>query len=149
MAQDFQRPTILMTRGSTPAQSNAMAPPALSARALMLRGCKPRLFPIAEQEVQSAAVNKDEVTRVGTPSAKAVQTGVSAGALTERRWQMRRIKARTGDKSTEEALLASQFHCVCYSSEFQTEDWLQLWPKLGFGGSDHIKGPVGVTTEMS
>ena len=118
MAQDFQRPTIQMTRGSTPAQSDAMAPPALSARALMSQGRKPRLFPIAEQEVQSAAVNKDEVTRVGTPSTKAVQTGVSAGALTEQRWQMRQIKAHTGDKSTEEAspcvtvLPCSPFFCV-------------------------------------
>ena len=86
MAQNFQRPTIRMTRGSTPAQSNAMAPPALSAHALMLRGHKPRLFPIAEQEVRSAVVNKDEVTRVGAPSMKAVQTGVSAGALTEQGW---------------------------------------------------------------
>ena len=67
MAQDFQRPTILMTRGLTPAQSNAMALPALSARALMLQGQKPRLFPIAEQEVQSAAVNKDGVTRSVLP----------------------------------------------------------------------------------
>ena len=63
-----------------------MALPALSARELMLWGRKPRLFPIAEQEVQSAAVNKDGVTRVGTPSTKVVQMGVSAGALAERRW---------------------------------------------------------------
>ena len=108
MAQDFQRPTIRMTRGSMPARSDAMVPPALSARALMLRGRKPRLFLIAEHEVQSAAVNKDEVTRVGTPSTKAVLMGVSAGALTE--W--------TGDKSTEEAspcvtvLPRSPFFCV-------------------------------------
>jgi len=88
MAQDFQRPTIRVTRGLMPARSDAMAPPALSACAPMSRGCKPRLFPIAEQDVQSAAVNKDGVTRVGTPSTKAVQTGVSAGALTEWRWRM-------------------------------------------------------------
>ena len=75
-----------MTRGLTPAQSNAMALPALSARALMSQGHKPRLFPIAEQEAQNAAVNRDGVTRVGTPSAKVVQMGVSAGALTEWRW---------------------------------------------------------------
>ena len=118
MAQDFQCPSIRMTRGLTPAQSNAMALPALSAHALMSRGRKPRLFPIAEQEVQSAAVNKEEVTRVGTLSMKAVWIGVLAGALTERRWQMRQIKARTGDKSTEEAfpcvtvLPHSPFFCV-------------------------------------
>ena len=85
MAQDFQRPTIRMTRGLMPAQSDAMAPPALSAHALMSQECKPRLFPIAEQEARSATVNKDGVTRVGMPSTKVVQTGVSAKALTERR----------------------------------------------------------------
>ena len=67
MAQDFQRQTILMTRRSMLAQSNAMALLTCSARALMLWGCKPRLVPIAEQEVQSAAVNKDGVTWVGMP----------------------------------------------------------------------------------
>ena len=86
MVQCFQRPTIGMMRGLMPSQSNAMALPALSARAPMSRGHKPRLFVIAEQEVQSAAVNKEEVTRVGALSMKAVQMGVSAGASTERRW---------------------------------------------------------------
>ena len=81
-------------------------------------GRKPRLFPIAEQEVQSAAVNKDGVTQVRMPSTKAVQTGVSAGVLTEWRWQMRQIRARTGDKSAEEVspcitvLPHSPFFCI-------------------------------------
>ena len=88
MAQDFQQPTILMMRGLTPAQSDAMALPALSAHALMLWGQKPRLFLIAEQEVQSAAVNKDGVTRSVLPSWKAVQIRASAGTLAEQRWQM-------------------------------------------------------------
>ena len=76
MVQDFQRPTILMTREPMPAQSNAMALLALSACALMLWGHKPRLFPIAEQEVQSAAVNRVGVTQFGMPSSQAVQIGV-------------------------------------------------------------------------
>ena len=83
MAQDFQQPTILMMRGSTPAQSNVMALPALSARALMLRGQKPRLFPIAEQEVQSAAVNKDGVTQSDLPLWTTVWIGVLARVLAE------------------------------------------------------------------
>ena len=66
-----------------------MAPPALSAHALMLRGRKPMLFPIAEQEVQSAAVNKDGVAQSDLPLQKTVQISVSAGALAEQRWQMR------------------------------------------------------------
>ena len=68
----------------------------------MSRGRKPRLFPIAEQEVQSAAVNRDGVTQFGMPSSKAVQIGVSTRALTEQRWQMWQSEARTGDKSAEE-----------------------------------------------
>ena len=83
MAQDFQQPTVLMMRGLMTAQSNAMALPALSAHALMSWEQKPRLFLIAEQEVQSAAVNKDGVTQSVLPSWKAVQIGVSAGALAE------------------------------------------------------------------
>ena len=108
-----------------------MALSALGARALMSQGRKPRLFPIAEQEVQSAVVNKDEVTRVGMPSTKVVQTGVSAGALTERRWQTRQIEARTGDKSTEEV---SPCITVLPRSPFflsQTEDWLPLLTEAG------------------
>ena len=107
MAQDFQWPTILMMRGLTPAQSNAMALPALSAHALMPLGQKPRLFLIAEQEMQSAAVNKDGVTRSVLPLQKVTQIGVSVGALTEQRWQTWQIKMHTGDKSVEEAS-----HCV-------------------------------------
>ena len=86
MAHDFHQPTILMVRGLTLAQSNVMALPVLSARALMSWGCKPRLFPIAEQEVQSAAVNKGGVTRSVLPLWKEAQIGVSAGASMEQRW---------------------------------------------------------------
>ena len=102
MAHDFHWPTILMMRGSTLAQNVVMAPPALSACALILQGHMPRLFLIAEQEAQSAAVNKDGVTRSVLPLWIAAQIGVSAGASTEQRWQMWQIKARTGDKSMEE-----------------------------------------------